>query len=336
MSIQGIKINTAYDKPLILNHYTKTKAVIDKESLIKLISETNDKAPLIDNLVKLKILSGERDKLDNKSLAAINHWRKRNWELSLFYYLWSRTGHLVDKGKEYQENQVRTISSYLQEKEIPKEVKPSSILSIPLNEKTPLPNKSIGQVMQEREAVRATPVRTIPIETLSSILWHGFNTLRDYRINHGNIEANPLDAVESFGSAFDVYLCVYTSDILGAGVYYYDITNNTLEYVIPIKDVNVFRTKMYNAQVEQKIAFTASTSILLVCDFARYQWRYRQESALRQIYINCGQITHPLMLLSAAYDYKTHISPAIMDSLALEIVGLPKEKYQVMYVLSIG
>lgn len=335
MNIKGIKINMGYEKPIISNFYTKNKAIISKELLIKLIMQSDDIEPLVEDLAKSELLTTDQNKPNKESLELIDHWKKRNWELSLFYYIWSRTGHLSDKGKEYKKKQADTVISYLNESQIPKEHKPKSIKSVQLDKKLPLSQKSIGQVMQEREAVRATPLRTIPLEVLGSILWHGLNTVRGYRTDYNNIEANPLDTVQSFGTAFDIYICIYTSDSLSPGIYFYDIINNQLELTKPM-EINELRAKMYHAQVEQKVAYTASVSILLTCDFARYQWRYRQESALRQLYINCGQIVHPLMLLATSYNLKTHVSPAIMDSSMLKIIDLPKEKYQVLYILSIG
>jgi hypothetical protein len=75
---------------------------------------------------------------------------------------------------------------------------------------------------------------------------------------------------------------------------------------------------------------------MLIADFERYQWRYRHEGALCTLYLNAGQIINEILLLTTLFNFKTHVSPAIRDSQALSLVGLKKDRHQVLYILSAG
>lgn len=327
---ENITINLGLEKPLISNAVSKVKAYIGKELLVELILGGKKSNEFCSKLKDTGFINNE---VDDSTKAEIEHWYKRNWTLSLNYYLWSHTSHLFDQGSNYKEKQIKAIESYLELDGMPVGPRIASNISINLGKLEPLPKRSLGDVLLEREAVLATPIRSIKLSEVNSILWYGLKEFREFR--KLEIEENLINAVNSFGAAFDIYLCIYTVDSLKSGIYFYDSVKHEIELVKGIK-LPELRAKMYECQFDQKAAHTASFSIMLVSHFERYQWRYRHEAALRQIYINCGQIMHPLMLLSTLYNYKTHISPAISDSLALDLVGLDKAEFQVMYILSIG
>ena len=288
-------VHLGLEKLMLSNPINKTKAYIDKKLLAQLILSNNISIELKDKLRKLGFIDNE---VDEKTHADIQHWYKRNWTNSLNYYLWSYTSHLFDQGEDYEKKQSKVITEYIDTDGLPVAPRTATKKAVSLGELADLPNKSLGDVLWEREAVLATPKRSMKLKELSSILWYGMQDFRSYR--NLEIDDNPLNGVNSFGVAFDIYICIYSVHSISPGIYFYDSLKHTLDLINPI-DLNTLHNKMYKLQFDQKVAHTASFAAVLVSHFERYQWRYRHEAALKQIYINAGQIIHPLMLLSTLY-----------------------------------
>lgn len=319
----------AFDKPMISNSLSKKRVKMDRKTCANLILGKELSEEATEALAETGL---------NKSIEAINDnmyiWEKKNWSISLDYHLWSRKDHLFDKGNNYKKLQEELVNQYIMKDGLPNDKKVAGINSMVLSkDNIDLPIRSLSSVLVAREAVLATPRRTVPQSIFSSILWHGLEQVRRNRGN--NIEAQPLTAVDSFGVAFDVYLTVYSVDGLESGIYFYDLEQHKIDLIQSIAEDDL-RSKMYDVQVEQKAPRTASFNIMLVANFDRYQWRYRHEAALKHLYINCGQILHDPMLVATCFEYKTHISPAIMDTIILDLLKLNGVSHQAMYILSIG
>src|SRR5207302_1276946 len=73
--------------------------------------------------------------------------------------------------------------------------------------------------------------RPVPRERLSGLLWHGLAEVRARRAATG--PAQPLSYLDSYGSAWDFYLCVYAVTGVEPGVYRYDVAGHQLVAVHP-------------------------------------------------------------------------------------------------------
>lgn len=308
---------------LVSNSSSNKKWRIDRNSLYKLILNPTSSDTL-------SILSVN---LDNDTIANIEHWQKRNWGLSLNYYLWSITGDLTDNGKDYEEKQKEVLQEYIT---VSSPIEPNIVHNnaIKLPSPTATSKMSLGEVLFNREALLATPKRNISQEDLSYILENGLSEYTKHQ--KLDIKDDILNAVNSFGTAFDILIIIYNVDGLNPGFYFYNPKNHAITPYKLYDDLEMLREQMYTIQIDQLAAKTASFAIALVCHFERYQWRYRHEGALKHLYINCGQIFQRAMLYCSSLDYKTHLSPAIKDSDILDLIGFDRTKYQVMSILSIG
>lgn len=317
----------AFDRLIISNPLSRKRVKVDKYTCAKMILQKNLDldVPTDTSNVELTYSKDEDD---------LQHWEKRNWSISLCYYLWSRIGHLYDKGENYKDLQKERVKSYVQSEGLPKDKSTlsDSAISLDVND-IDLPIINLNTVLVARGSVMVTPMRTVSKKTLSSILWDGLSRVRENRKD--SIENNPLYALDSFGIGFDFYLCIYSVDGLENGIYFYDVEHHKLDLVEYMEE-KALRTKMYLIQVEQSTCNKSSFAIIITANFARYQWRYRHEAALKYLYINCGQVAHNPILVTTAHGYKTHISPAIMDSLAMNLLKLDGSSYQAMYILSVG
>lgn len=56
---------------------------------------------------------------------------------------------------------------------------------------------------------------------------------------------------------------------------------------------------------------SAACTLILSVEFERYQWRYRHERALRNLYVETGRIAHHLLLQATAHGLGTHILYAL-------------------------
>ena len=247
--------------------------------------------------------------------------------------MWTRKNHLLDKGDTFEDSQKKVLESYVNEDGFPRPIKKTERSIITLGEGCKIPFKTVSTVLQKRMSVRSCPARAVPKEEVSAVLYQGTQLLRINRKN--DLEEDILSAVDSFGAAFDVYLCIYNVDGLASGIYFYDIQTTDLDLVKSV-DESTLRKEMYKAQTEQIIAHNASYAVFLVAEFERYQWRYRHEAALQHIFINAGQIMNPLILISTNFGHFTHISPAINDKLINNIMGHSEINHQTVYILSAG
>lgn len=327
---QNIAIKLVEDRPVIYNPISNTRAEIDKESLARVILSINTNQELNSALRKSGFIE---ENTDDNYADDIEHWIKRNWLHSLKYYLSTRTDHLEDRGEQFEANQINVLSQYIESDGLPPNFRKKNGRSIELGKGLTPPDRSIAQVLNKRTSVRSCPKRRLSLAEVSSILYNGTHLLRENRKK--TIEDNILNAVDSFGAAFDIYLCVYDVEGLESGIYFYDLQSTHLENIKYVEQ-HLLREQMYKAQTEQIIAHNASYAIMLVAHFERYQWRYRHEAALQHIFINAGQIMHPFILIATQFSHATHISPAINDSLMNKILDHDASEFQTVYVLSAG
>lgn len=320
------------DNPLVTNPLNQKKAEIDKWSLASLILSKELPSPSNELINNSNLFISEKEYSDKFS-EFIDHWAKRNWLHSFHYYMWSRINHLKDEGENYEQKQEEVLTKYLKKEGMPQPIKNAANPLAILGEGTKVPWKSTAEILKKRKSVRSGPTRRLSLNEVSAVLYHGSKSLRDNRV--GNLSENILNAVDSFGTAYDILFCVYNLEGIESGIYFYDPSSTAIE-LTKKADEKHLRDSMYKIQTEQIVAKYAAYSIILVANFERYQWRYRHEAALQHIFINAGQILHPFILFATAFGHFTHISPAINDNVINYMMGFEDSEKQAIYIMSAG
>ncbi|WP_394578527.1 SagB/ThcOx family dehydrogenase [Cytobacillus firmus] len=268
--------------------------------------------------------------LDLATTAGIEHWYSRNWNESIGYYLASRVRDFADKGRDYRDQNNKILQEYLQEDGKPPLHKRVGDKAVPLVEPLPLPEIPLGKVLYRRSATRHVPARHFEHDIFSSILFHGTQQIRKTR-KFSQTKGN-RSYLYSFGSAFDIYVVVYGIDGMESGIYLYDVEDHALELIT----AGEYREQMSSCLYGIKWPLTGGCTILYVADYERYQWRYRHERALRNLYIDSGRAVHYAILCATAYGKLTSHTPAVKDSLAAEMLGIDPTREQVLYTLTLA
>ncbi|WP_017688450.1 SagB/ThcOx family dehydrogenase [Paenibacillus sp. PAMC 26794] len=268
--------------------------------------------------------------LHPETTEAIDHWHSRNWQDSLGYYLRSRVRDFADSDHDYRTQNHIILQDYLQKDGPPPSHKRAGESAEPLVEPLPLPDIPLGKVLHKRSATRHVPARNFESDILSSILFHGTQLIRKNRTvpqTKGN-----RSYLYSFGCAFDLYLVVYDIAGMEPGIYFYDVEDHSVELI----RAGDFRAQMSASLYGLNWPLTAGCSLLYVAEYERYQWRYRHERALRNLFIDAGRAVHYAILCSTAYGKLTSHTPAVKDALAAELLGLDPIREQVLYTLTLS
>ncbi|MCP1133367.1 SagB/ThcOx family dehydrogenase [Paenibacillus polysaccharolyticus] len=272
----------------------------------------------------------DADELDAETVNAIEHWKRRNWQDSLGYYLKSRVTDFADSNNDYRTKNHIILQDYLQKDGPPPPHKRAGENAKQLVEPLLLPDVPLGKVLHKRSATRHVPARNFENDILSSILFHGTQLIRKNRTvpqTKGN-----RSYLYSFGCAFDLYLVVYDITGIEPGIYFYDVEDHSIELIIS----GDFREQMSATLYGLNWPLTAGCTLLYVAEYERYQWRYRHERALRNLFIDAGRAVHQAILCSTAFGKLTSHTPAVKDELATEILRLDPTREQVLYTLTLS
>jgi|GEM_PF-994071 len=280
---------------------------------------------------RLDAIGITRASADRNTIEGIAHWRKRHWTYSLPYYLWSRRIAVADAGQNAAKEQRRIIGQYMSGNEPEPQHRvaaPANRLSLP--EPTALPDEPLAHVFLRRHASFTLPERSMASATLSGILWYGLQSVRTAR--RADPAADPGLYLRSFGSALDFYVVAYAIDGLEPGVYLYDVADHVLQ---PVHHQEL-RRPMQIALNGQQPPMTAACTLIMCAEFQRYQWRYRHERALRQLYVDTARIAQYAILVATSYRKYVHMSPAVNDAVILSMIRRNPAEDQVLYTLSIS
>jgi SagB-type dehydrogenase family enzyme len=260
----------------------------------------------------------------------ISHWWNRGWTSSLRYYLWSRGRPQVDAKDSTGEVRRAVITGYLSEGEAPPRASFDSLPVAQLPEPSPLPaDMTVGQVLMARRSVRAYARGQASAHILSSVLWNG---LANVRQRQQRVPKTPIDYLRSYGIAFDFHLAVFDVESIEPGIYRYDIVNHRLLQ----RRTGNFREEITSILVGMQSPMTASWTLIISADIPRYQWRYRHEHALRNLYIGSGRVAQLLILLAQAYGFGSVPTPAMLDSACGELFGMDPASEIPIYTITMG
>ncbi|MFE9243270.1 hypothetical protein [Nocardiopsis sp. NPDC006938] len=316
--LNGTEADSKHDVELILP-FAKKKYLLSSRSALDLIYSDRNR----------NMVLGE-DTRERVAPSDVEHWDKRNWTWSLPYYLFSRVEEFSDSADDTGQVRHETLRDYQRNGHLPPV--PSFEDRISLPPLTNAPSTSLGEVLRVRRSLPRPQPRRLSLEEFSNILTLGFHRVRELR-KRAEISDDPVDLLRSLGSALDIYVSIYNVDGISPGIYYYSVYPHELGKVQEMEE-KVLRASMQKALAGQSAPTTAAATVTMIADFERYQWRYRHERALRNLYVDTGIVAGQLLLAVTSFQKQVHITPAARDSEALSLFQSSPERHQLLYNLS--
>lgn len=309
------------------------RLLVAKEDVLDLIADLDSvrKTEIENALADQGALAEEWSSLSEWS-AGLDHWEKRNWKLALSYYLWARRDTFLDEGPEYEAIRCEALESMLSESDLPLPSPIDDSERIDIGNVRPIPeDQSVGAVLRSRRTTQVFVAdKTFDSRLFGGLLREGFSVSRRYHVP--DIQEHIHNILHGVGFAFDPYIAVFNVDGLDPGIYYYNISQDRIR----LESAGDYRRDVCAALIGHNQALTAACTIFLVVDFQRFQWRYRHERALRNLYVDSGRMAQYLILVATAYGLKNHITPATVDSAFATLLNIDPERRQVFYGITLG
>ena len=310
----------------------------DATNQCRVAIKKNDLLHLIKNEVTEQLLKKNISCEDEKDLSSSKTmWIKYNWQDSLEYYLWSRRSSFYDSATSDKKRfiaQTNLLQEYIKKSKgyvpLPRKISNANNNVIQFPEYMITQHKTVGQTLYDRSCSNHQKKSTLQLSELGYILSKGLSDIKKYRFP---TKKNFIhDLLKSFGRSFEFFIISYDDKLLNKGVYFYDPHSHNIE-LIKLGD---FRNIMKRILIGHDAPEYASCSIVMVENYEISQWQYRHERALRNLFFESGRIMQRLLVASASINKQTHITPAAIDSLALKLLELDREKYQIFYTLTLS
>lgn len=264
-------------------------------------------------------------------IAGRNLWQRYDWQLSLGCFLWSMRDEFVDHGHDYDDKRCRALEALLEAEPLPLPERIPESEAVRLPDRVDLPaGHTVGTVLGRRRTATRFRKDPVPAATLAGLLHHGFVHSRRYHIP--NIEEDVRNILQGCGFAIDPYIAAFNVQDIEPGIYRYSVSDDRLKVLAR----GCFRSAISNCLIGHRESEMASFTLLFVAEFERFQWRYRHERALRNLYVDVGRMAQFFILVATAYDLATHITPACRDDQLLELLGLDLDRHQVLHTVTIG
>jgi SagB-type dehydrogenase family enzyme len=316
----------ADDRIEIRSRLTGRRFLVDRDLIATMLITGNPEA--VKRFAALDVIGDPDD-----GPPGVTHWMERGWEEAIETYVASRSALFIeDSVAPEQRERIRsdTVRAMLDERPIPNvPIAGSGAVKLAVPD-VRANGYSLGEVLARRRTTPYFSGKPVSVDALAATLWNGLYAVRANR--QGNPTENPLDALQSIGSAFDAYVISYNVKGLDPGSYFYEPER----HVVELRGPGDHSSKFEKILIGQPSPKRACASILLVVDFPRYQWRYRHERALRLLYFEAGRLMQYLLVAATAAGMATHVTPAMRDSEVLTFLGLPSSANQAMYCLTLG
>jgi SagB-type dehydrogenase family enzyme len=268
---------------------------------------------------------------DRRHLApGWRHWLTRGWQPSDQYYASSRRWDYVDTTDPDGSIRTAAVERYLSIDGPPVEPEPKDGPRISLGTPAEPGDQEVSRLLATRRSGRAYVPKPVPLNRLSGLLWHGLAEVRKRLA--GTSATEPMSYLDSYGSAWDFYLCIYNVAGVQPGVYRYEVSSHQLTSIRP----GNHRDAMIDALQGMHSPATAAWTLGMVADFPRYQWRYRHEHGLRRLYLESGILGQELVILAMSYGLSTLVTPAQKDRPYLALLDLSEDRYAPIYTLTMG
>lgn len=313
--------------------YKRIKIKLDAFIEFLISNETDDSDSTIYAYFReMGFLADIDEGLETGKLDDILHWFKRGWYDSLLYYVWSKKVNFIDDEDYSGDIRRSLIKGYLSDNSLPDRVVESlncTKIKLPIPENVTLNGASLKKILLGRRTTRIFLDESMELEAFTNILWNGLSRVRSIRkLSY----EDPLDYFASHGTEFDFYVVAYNINNLQDGIYIYDVEDN---FLCKLKSGD-FKEQMIHNLWNHQAPKTANFTILLVTDFEQYQWRYRHERALRNIFIEAGRIAQRLILESERMGFSSLPTPATRDSSFDEMLNLRRNEQFVLYTITVG
>ena len=263
--------------------------------------------------------------------ASIDQWERDGWGAALRFYLCSIRSEFFDEAENYKPLLQTALTEMLAEHPVPlpPEIPEESAISVAAP--APAPETSVGEVLGRRRTSQVLGGNTLPQAVFSALMHHGFAAART---DHRPIvdEQNLSRLLQGCGVAFDPYLHISNVSGLEPGIYLYSISDERLKLISP----GDRSSEICDALIGHDQAHSASCTVFLVAEFERFQWRYRHDRALRNLYADVGRLAQYFLLIATAYGVQTHLTPAAKDSRLAELLELDQVGQQSLYAISLG
>jgi SagB-type dehydrogenase family enzyme len=209
-----------------------------------------------------------------------------------------------------------------------KQVTPSSP---PLS--LPKPSESdITRLASQRYSCRAYEPKTLPLSTLSSLLWGSYGITRtDETLLGGSLAL--MRPVPSAGGLFplEVYVATQRVQDLPDGLHHYNVRNHTLE---PLSDEPIFKALQPHLFMFQAIEH-ANAIVFLAAVFKRTQKKYGPRG-YRYILLEAGHVAQNLCLLAVEQELGSLCMGGYTDGELNRVLGLNPLEEGVVYSVAVG
>ncbi|GII75865.1 hypothetical protein Sru01_08470 [Sphaerisporangium rufum] len=271
--------------------------------------------------------------IDEDTGRGLAHWHSRGWSHALNTYLWSRRASFHDDGEAYRERQREALDTFLREDGPPPRPRRAATRPLALAEPAPLPRTPVGEVLRKRVTSRTLHRRPFGDQRLSDLLGHG---LARASRNRDPDPADPQRFLFSYGAAFDYYVGVYDVAGVEPGIHLYDPFTHALDDLGTVRGEAETRAACKELFIGQRQVDTAAATVFVVADFPRYQWRYRHERGLRNLYFDSARVAQALILVATACGLQTWLTPAVRDSLGERLLRLTPVDQQVLTTVTVA
>lgn len=264
-----------------------------------------------ENLTKrFSFLNINLESLPLFSLNTIYRYERHNWQLSLIYLIGSsKNFKFIDQNDISSDIRIKSINEILYSRNQPTfKIKQGERIKLKFSNSEK--QKPLLNALLERRTFRVyDDVKKMTFSVFSNIIINSLKRIQNNKIASQAVNENKLNLLKSYGVAFDFYIVVYSVENLVSGIYQLDVIN--LDLVL-IREGN-FRNKMNDCLWNQQAPLSACYSIVMSIDFDQYQYRYKHERALRNLFIEVGRISQYVVIEAEKFNVKSLTTPAMND-----------------------
>lgn len=289
----------------------KKSFVTDLDSLKEILNDY-EKEEIQTKLSKQEIVMEKE--LEAYISDGLSHWKNRKWEPALDLYLSSRNISYADK---------EDTTGKIREKIIKKDYgTPVFITSAHTFKNTILldyidykETENFYDMILRRKSVRDfDKLSKLSVDKFNIFTLEGTKKIkktRELMIKEGNL-------LRSYASAFSFYFTIFNVEGFENGNYFLDIENSAMSLI----KSGDFSHKLPEYLGEQNFSKSANFTLLLVANFGIYQWRYRHERALRNLYIEAGRVLEHFSIAGLKVGLQGVVTPALADRKLGEFLDL--------------
>jgi Nitroreductase family len=182
------------------------------------------------------------------------------------------------------------------------------------------------EALASRRSVRRFARAPVPLDIVAAILWTATAKVRQADRQHAS--GDPYKLLSSFYTWLDLHLVNQGITGLPPGAYRYD----PLDHVLWRTRAEVPADDVVAAVAHQPWAAGSGAALFVAAQWDRFRWLYRHSRAYINLLIQAGEFTQEI--LNGVYRWRLGgwVSPAVHESRASALLGLPAGVDAVMFV----